>query len=178
MTNKTNLYAQFVKCIKKNLHIVMCMSPLGEEYRTRIRQFPSLINCCTIDWFSPWPPEALSAVARTLMAKEAEAMDNKVFDGIVAMCTAMHDTVRVKSEQFLEEMRRHNYVTSTSYLELINVIIHVMQLQDKRINEKRTRLSIGLDKLKATKEIVSELQAKLAADKPVLEKTALEVGEL
>ena len=176
-TNKTNLYAQFVKCIKKNLHIVMCMSPLGEEYRTRIRQFPSLINCCTIDWFSPWPPEALSAVARTLMAKEAEAMDNKVFDGIVAMCTAMHDTVRVKSEQFLEEMRRHNYVTSTSYLELINVIIHVMQLQDKRINEKRTRLSIGLDKLKATKEIVSELQAKLAADKPVLEKTALEVGE-
>jgi len=176
-TNKTNLYAQFVKCIKKNLHIVMCMSPLGEEYRTRIRQFPSLINCCTIDWFSPWPPEALQAVARQLMVKEAETMENNIFDGIVGICTAMHDSVRVKSEAFLEEMRRHNYVTSTSYLELINVIQVVMKMQDKRINEKRSRLVVGLDKLKSTKEIVATLQAKLAADKPVLERTSIEVGE-
>ena len=176
-TNKTNLYAQFIKCIKKNLHIVMCMSPLGEEYRTRIRQFPSLINCCTIDWFSPWPSEALSAVARTLMAKEAESMENTVFDGIVKLCTQMHDSVRVKSDEFLEEMRRHNYVTSTSYLELITVITHVMKLQDKRINEKRNQLTNGLDKLNSTKAIVSELSAKLAADKPVLERTSIEVQE-
>ena len=23
----------------------------------------SLVNCCTIDWFTPWPPAALEAVA-------------------------------------------------------------------------------------------------------------------
>lgn len=41
--NKTNLYAMFIKMIKRNMHVVMCMSPLGEEYRNRIRQFPSLV---------------------------------------------------------------------------------------------------------------------------------------
>ena len=42
---------------------------------------PLAVNCCTIDWFSPWPPEALQAVAKTLMAKEAEQYDDKVFAG-------------------------------------------------------------------------------------------------
>ena len=175
--SKTNLYAMFLKMCKKYLHIVMCMSPLGEEYRTRIRQFPSLINCTTIDWFSPWPAEALSAVAQQLMVKEAETMEPKLFESIVAMCSTMHNSVRDKSDQYLEEMRRYNYVTSTSYLELINVIMQVMKMQDEKINLKRKGLTVGLDKLKSTKEIVSTLQAELEANQPVLERTAKEVGE-
>lgn len=27
--------------------------------------FPSLINCCTIDWFESWPTEALQTVAES-----------------------------------------------------------------------------------------------------------------
>ncbi|RXM97062.1 Dynein heavy chain 12, axonemal [Acipenser ruthenus] len=36
---------------KENLHIVVAFSPIGDAFRNRLRQFPSLINCCTIDWF-------------------------------------------------------------------------------------------------------------------------------
>jgi dynein heavy chain len=176
-TNKTNLFAQFIKMIRKYLHIVMCMSPLGEEYRSRIRQFPSLINCTTIDWFSPWPAEALSAVANQLMAKEAETLEDKVFQGIVQMCTTLHNSVRDQSVKFLDEMRRHTYVTSTSYLELITVIQAVLKIQEAKIQEKKSRLEVGLDKLKSTKEIVSTLQAELAANQPVLERTTIQVKE-
>ena len=31
--------------------------------RARLRKFPSLVNCCTIDWFSEWPSDALRSVA-------------------------------------------------------------------------------------------------------------------
>ena len=34
----------------------------------RCRQFPSLINCCTIDWYSQWPEEALISVSRKFLA--------------------------------------------------------------------------------------------------------------
>ena len=34
----------------------------------RCRQFPSLINCCTIDWYSQWPEDALISVSRKFLA--------------------------------------------------------------------------------------------------------------
>ncbi|ELV12158.1 Dynein heavy chain 12, axonemal [Tupaia chinensis] len=45
------LFAFFVNRCKDNLHIVVAFSPIGDAFRNRLRQFPSLINCCTIDWF-------------------------------------------------------------------------------------------------------------------------------
>jgi dynein heavy chain len=35
------------------------MSPVGDKFRTKIRNFPGIVNCTTIDWFLPWPTEAL-----------------------------------------------------------------------------------------------------------------------
>ena len=45
------LFSFFVNRCKEKLHVVIAFSPIGEAFRTRIRQFPSLINCCNIDWF-------------------------------------------------------------------------------------------------------------------------------
>jgi dynein heavy chain len=45
------LYTFFVERVKANLHIVLAMSPVGDAFRNRLRMFPSLINCCTIDWY-------------------------------------------------------------------------------------------------------------------------------
>ena len=53
------LFSYFVERCKKNLHIVMCFSPIGDSFRNRVRNFPSLVNCTTIDWFSEWPKDAL-----------------------------------------------------------------------------------------------------------------------
>lgn len=40
----------FVMRVREFLHIALCMSPVGSALRVRCRAFPSLINCCTIDW--------------------------------------------------------------------------------------------------------------------------------
>ena len=46
-----NMYNKFVERIRRNLHVVLAFSPIGDAFRNRLRMFPSLINCCTIDWF-------------------------------------------------------------------------------------------------------------------------------
>lgn len=53
------LWRAFVERVHAKLHVVLCMSPVGETFRLRCRQLPTLVNCCTINWFSDWPPEAL-----------------------------------------------------------------------------------------------------------------------
>jgi len=62
------LYMYFVDQCRTNLHMVIAMSPFGDAFRTRLRMFPSLVNCCTIDWFSEWPEEALRSVATNFVA--------------------------------------------------------------------------------------------------------------
>lgn len=44
--------------------MVIAMSPLAGPFQARLRMFPSLVNCSTIDWFTNWPAEALINVAR------------------------------------------------------------------------------------------------------------------
>lgn len=53
----------FVDRVREHFHICLCMSPVGDDLRVRCRQFPSLVNCCTLDWFSRWPREALLYVS-------------------------------------------------------------------------------------------------------------------
>lgn len=56
------MYAYYIDRIREQLHIALAFSPIGDSFKERIRVYPSLINCCTIDWYMPWPEEALSRV--------------------------------------------------------------------------------------------------------------------
>ena len=41
--------------------MLLCFSPIGDPIRVRCRRFPALVNCVVIDWFQPWPEDALQA---------------------------------------------------------------------------------------------------------------------
>ena len=47
-------------------------------------------------------------------------MSSTVRGGCVTMCQEFHTGTRDLSTRFLNELKRHNYVTPTSYLELIS----------------------------------------------------------
>ena len=53
---------------RDNLHIVLAMSPVGEKLRTRCRDFPGLASSTVINWFQPWPEQALHTVATALLS--------------------------------------------------------------------------------------------------------------
>lgn len=54
-----SMYNFFIDRVRANLHVVLAMSPIGDAFRNRLRMFPSLINCCTIDWFQVRRPTLL-----------------------------------------------------------------------------------------------------------------------
>jgi len=96
----------------------MCFSPIGDALRNRIRNFPALVNCTSIDWFSEWPKDALESVAEQFLA------DIDLEDNVRKQCAFMvqhfHTSTQKQAARFLKYQKRNYYVTPTSYLELIN----------------------------------------------------------
>jgi dynein heavy chain len=55
--------------VRRNLHLALCFSPVGDAFRIRARMFPGIINCTSMDWFRDWPREALIDVANRFLAE-------------------------------------------------------------------------------------------------------------
>lgn len=60
-------WSYFVNRARENLHIILAMSPSGTTLMLRCRYFPGLVSNTNIDWFFPWPEDALTAVANNFM---------------------------------------------------------------------------------------------------------------
>lgn len=84
-----NMFKCYLDRVKQNIHVVLAMSPLGEIFRNRLRMFPSLVNCCTIDWFTEWPEEALLNVAKGSIADSDLVLGNDE-DSCIEMFKIMH----------------------------------------------------------------------------------------
>ncbi|XP_035245196.1 dynein heavy chain 1, axonemal isoform X1 [Anguilla anguilla] len=170
---KSNLMAAYIKRVRSNIHTVLCMSPIGEVFRARLRQFPSLVTCCTIDWFSAWPEEALESVANSFLGElpELEA-EPAVLKGLTMMCMDIHQTVARKCDQYLAELSRHNYVTPKSYLDLLAIFSSLIGRKKQELHSARQRMKIGLDKLLHTADDVSKMQEELEVMRPLLEEAA------
>ena len=140
-----NLYTVFLQNVKRNLHIVLCMSPIGTAFRNRLRMFPSLVNSCTTDWFTQWPDDALEMVA----AKSLEDLDldEDARRACVLMCVHFHQSVGHASDRYLHELGRCNYVTPTSYLALIATFKSLLKGKRDEILSLKTRYEMGLGKL-------------------------------
>ncbi|KAL2745195.1 dynein axonemal heavy chain 1-like [Vespula maculifrons] len=177
--NRSNLFSTYLKVIRNNLHTIITMSPIGELFRARIRQFPALVNCCTIDWFCPWPDAALQAVAMYFLADiKDESINEAVLNSIVKTCQFMHSSVIKASDNFLMELNRHNYVTPTSYLQLLSGYGGLLSKKKQELHSGMSRLSTGLNKLISTEAEVKEMQGILKAMKPDLEQAAVATAKM
>ena len=51
------------------------MSPVGDTLKNRCRNFPGLVNNTSIDWFMPWPRQALFAVASRFLEEVRKCLN-------------------------------------------------------------------------------------------------------
>eukprot|EP00931_Biecheleriopsis_adriatica_P056393 TRINITY_DN33417_c0_g1_i2.p1 TRINITY_DN33417_c0_g1~~TRINITY_DN33417_c0_g1_i2.p1 ORF type:complete len:3028 (-),score=718.43 TRINITY_DN33417_c0_g1_i2:3957-13040(-) len=166
----------FTDQCKKNLHIVLAFSPIGENFRRRVRMFPSLVNCCTIDWFHEWPDAALQSVANYFLGKTG--MDPHVLEGVVNVCVAMQKSVFVLTERFKTEVQRYYYVTPTSYLELINGFKGLLASKQGEVSTAKSRYDNGLEKIMTTEDMVGGMKADIEELVPKVKQTAADTAKL
>ncbi|PBJ72155.1 dynein heavy chain [Trypanosoma cruzi cruzi] len=177
-TTKVSVYARFIKEVRSNLHVVLAFSPIGEAFRTRIRMFPSLITCCTIDWFAEWPGEALISVASAQLAETDMKMEDMEMEHLSECFKSMHLSASETTERFFLETNRRSYVTPTSYLSLLNNYIFLVENKRRFVLEQCSRLENGLEKLYDTENRVVELETQLKAQQPILERKKTEIQEI
>jgi dynein heavy chain len=148
------------------------MSPIGDAFRNRLRKFPSLINCCTIDWFQAWPEDALERVAQKFL--EDVEMQEEERQAVVVICKHFHESTRHTSEKFLADLGRHNYVTPTSYLELISSFKSLLSVKREDILKMKKRYQTGLEKLAFAASQVADMQKELEELQPKLVEASTE----
>uniref|UniRef100_A0A8C7PW22 Dynein axonemal heavy chain 12 n=1 Tax=Oncorhynchus mykiss TaxID=8022 RepID=A0A8C7PW22_ONCMY len=171
-----SLFNMFLERCRSQLHVVLAMSPIGDTFRSRLRRFPALINCCTIDWFQSWPEDALQAVASRFL-EDIEMTDESRM-GCINMCKSFHTSTIELSACFLSELQRHNYVTPTSYLELISTFKALLEKKRAEVMKLKRRYEVGLEKLESAAAQVATMQVELEALQPQLRVASKEVDEM
>ncbi|KAJ8245285.1 hypothetical protein GJAV_G00269100 [Gymnothorax javanicus] len=76
------------------------------------------------------------------------------------------------------ELRRRYYTTPTSYLELINLYLSMLEGKRQELVVARDRVKNGLTKLLETNELVDKMKVDLSALEPVLKQKSIDVNAL
>ena len=174
----------FVSRVRRNLHVVLCFSPVGDTFRLVGNQLPPLINRCTVDWFHPWSRAALVAVAANEVG-EAQLGSAELSDNVAHHMAEVHCSVVAMNER-LDLV--HNYVTPKSFLDLLTLFKSMLMQRGGQLEGKVGRLREGLERLKRTEEDVLVLKQELeeslqrvrerkVATEELLEKMGHERGE-
>ncbi|CAF0851193.1 unnamed protein product [Rotaria sordida] len=175
---KESIWQYFVTKCSINLHVVLCMSPTGDTLRTRCRNFPGLINNAIIDWFLPWPEQALYAVSTSLLSEDNEFIPKQHRQAIVTHMVMVHQSVEHYSEQFAKKLRRHNFTTPKNYLDFISTYLKLLERKNKENLAQQQRLAGGLEKIDEAQVELKELDARLQVQRKEVQKRSEECQKL
>jgi len=170
------LYSYFVDRCRKMISVILCFSPIGDAWRSRLRQFPSLVNCCTIDWFTEWPADALTAVAKKNMDEIEMAADVRA--ACVEMCSLFHGETAKLAVRFKDQLKRIYYATPTSFLELIQTFKTILAFKRRQVTDLKDKYEKGLEKILTTETSVEGMKVELINLQPKLVEKNKEVGEM
>lgn len=167
--NKDNCWKFYLDRVRKNLHMSLCFSPVGDDFRNRSRKFPALINCTVIDWFHPWPEDALLSVAAKFL-EEVEMPSDDVRKAIEKFMPFSFKCVNIQSDVVYDQERRYVYTTPKSFLELIKLFKSMLGKKKEALQNAKEKYELGVIKLNETSTMVAELEASLKVSSVEVEK--------
>ncbi|KAH8316762.1 hypothetical protein KR074_004303 [Drosophila pseudoananassae] len=161
------VFSFFVDRCKQKLHMVLSFSPIGDALRTRVRLYPSLVNCCTIDWYDSWPEEALQMIAKMSLV-DVNVPNEDIKMAIMDTCQYFHTTAARATRAFCQMTGRHIYQTNASFIELIRSFQTLIYKKQSETMLAKMRYIGGLDTLAQAAAAISIMQRDLNALQPKL----------
>ena len=158
--SKDACWAYFVDKCRDNLHVVLAMSPVGATLSVRCRNFPGLVNDTSIDWYTPWPEDALIAVATRFMGDQD--LPDELRADLISHAVMVHQSVSTFSADFLTKLRRNTYVTPKFYLDFLATYKKLLADYRLKVGNLIKRLGGGLTKLVQAGEDVEKMKVSLA----------------
>ena len=164
-----NVMQWFLDRVNSNLHIILCFSPGSKKFQGCALKFPGLISGCTMDWFQPWPKDALVAVASHFFADFEMACTQESKHQLYRTMASVQESLSDDCRQYYKTYQRQAHVTPRSYLSFINSYKEVYAKKETEIKQLSMRMNAGLNKLKEASESVETLTEDLAAKEKILE---------
>lgn len=155
------LWKYFINRVRERLHFVLCFSPVGDRFRTRARKFPALISSCIINWFFPWPKQALLDVSSRTIQNFEMATEDKHKTALVELMAEIHTLMLERSEEYLARYRRSVFSTPKSYLSFIESYTSVYTKKFTELNDEAKKINNGLKKLQQAAEDVRVMRTQL-----------------
>ena len=90
----------------------------------------------SVDWFFPWPVQALEAVAGVLISDENALIPFIHRDAIVSHMVDVHISVGEYSSLFQRKWRRINYSTPKNFLDFLDRYLQLLESKDKFIQSQ------------------------------------------
>uniref|UniRef100_H3DNF8 Dynein axonemal heavy chain 2 n=1 Tax=Tetraodon nigroviridis TaxID=99883 RepID=H3DNF8_TETNG len=156
-----SMFSYLIERVRNNLHVILCMSPVGELFRQRLLQYPALVNCTTIDWFCEWPRDALLEVAERFLDGLDLGSTEGIHTNVASTFVTIHQSVAQMSLKMRLDVRRYNYVTPTNYLELVSGYKKLLAEKSLELGEQVNKLCNGLLKISDTREKVEGMTVEL-----------------
>ena len=173
-----NLKQYFTDCVRDNLHIILCMSPMNSKFPTRARMFPGLVSNPTIDWFLAWPEDALVSVSHGFIKDFPLDCFEDVKKSLTTHMGMVHKMITDVCDEYFRSMRRQVYQTPKSYLSFIAAYKSMYREKLAALKEKESRVKLGLDKLIQGAKDVEAMKVVLAAEQVKLEEATVSTNKM
>lgn len=164
------LYNYFVRVIREQFHMVLCMSPTNKNFRRWMKHFPSILKSCTIDWFEEWPQEAFVGVGQRFLSNvgigEINPMD------LIGLSINMHKSTEAMANEYFIRLGRPCLVTPFSYLEFCKVYKKLFNDRMKDLKLKESRHQNSIKQIENAAAQIIKLQSRLQELEPKLKSTA------
>ncbi|KAL7690391.1 putative AAA+ ATPase domain, dynein heavy chain region D6 P-loop domain-containing protein [Plasmopara halstedii] len=164
-----NLTRFFYDRLRRHLHVVLCLSPVSSRFAARCREFPHLVTGCTIDWFLPWPEEALRAVSHGFLDAFVLETPRVTKDALILQLGRMHQAVEHVSDEYYKHRHRSVVQTPRTFLSFLATYKELYTDKLRKVQHLEEAVDLGLQKLGQGAQDVERMKVVLKHEEAKLE---------